>query len=292
MSGIFARRDTPSRTARAVVTGAGSGIGRAIALELGRRGGDVLCADIDEDAARKSAADIERNGRRASPIRCDVSSRDDVTHLAATAKTYFDEGPTLLVNNAGIGVGGLPVGEQSLEDWEAALNVNLIGAIHCAHYFAPVIRRQTNGGILTIASAASYSAAPLMAAYNVTKAGVLALSETVRTEMAGTDIHVTAVCPTFVKTAIVENGRITDTASSAAAKLMARSGMTAERVAQIALDGLDRDRPYVMPQFDARAIWRFKRFMPGLYGALSGALANSRLNDFKEPGSAEFRQTG
>ena len=292
MSGLFARQDTPSRSARAVVTGAGSGIGRAIALELGRRGGEVLCADIDADAAKATAGTIRRGGGYASPIRCDVSSRDEVAHLAATAKTYFDKGPTLLVNNAGIGVGGLPVGEQSLDDWEAALDVNLIGAIHCAHYFAPMIRQQTNGGILTIASAASYSAAPLMAAYNVTKAGVLALSETMRAEMAGTGIHVTAVCPTFVKTAIVENGRITDSAAGAAAKLMARSGMTADRIARIALDGLDRDKPYVMPQFGARAIWRFKRFAPGLYGALSGAFAKSRLNDFRDPDPAEIRQTG
>lgn len=264
----MANSKKPSTGAKAVVTGAGSGIGRALAVELAARGGTVLCSDINLKAAQQTARQI---GGEA--VGCDVSQADAVAALARAAQELFDGGPTLMVNNAGIGVGGQPVGEHSLDDWRAALNVNLWGAIHGAHFFAPLIRQHKSGGILTIASAASFGAMPWMAAYNVSKAGALALSETLRAEMAGTGIHVTAVCPTFVKTGIVENGRMSNAASSGAAKLMARTGITPDRVARAALEGLDADRPYVLPNLDARALWMLKRAAPAAYGKVTRLVA-------------------
>jgi len=271
----------PSYKARAIVTGAGSGIGRAIAMKLASRGGQVLCSDINLVSAEKTTDLIRRQGGIAQAVECDVSDIEAVTAMVQTAELFFDGPVTLLVNNAGIGVGGQPVGMQSLDDWNAALDVNLRGAIHCAHMFTPIIRANNHGGILTIASAASFSAMPLMAAYNVSKAGALALSETLRAEMAGTNVHVTAVCPAFVKTAIVENGRITNNATGGAARLMEMTGISAEALAKAALQGLDRDEPYVIPQLSARTLWRVKRVLPGLYQHISRAA--SRTGPLKLP---------
>lgn len=269
------KKTKPSHNARAVVTGAGSGIGRAIAIELASRGSKVLCSDVNLAGAEETAALIAKQGGTACAMECDVTQIEAVEAMAQQAQTFFDGPVTLLVNNAGIGVGGQPVGVQSLDDWRAALDVNLHGAIHCAHQFTPTIRAHGSGGILTIASAASFSAMPLMAAYNVSKAGVLALSETLRAEMAGTHVHVTAVCPTFVKTAIVENGRISNNASGSTARLMEASGITAEALAKAALNGLDRDEPYVVPQLAARTLWRIKRALPGLYGQITRTAAKT-----------------
>lgn len=111
-----------------------------------------------------------------------------------------------------------------------------------------------------------------MGPYNVTKAAVLALSETLAAEMAGTGVRVTALCPTLVKTNIFRDGRIPETSSRLTQRLADRIGMTPDAVARITLDAFDRRRLYVLPQPDARAIWRLKRLMPGAYAKGAGLL--------------------
>ena len=214
--GIFGSSRKRSRDAAAVITGAGSGIGAAFATELARRGGRVVCSDIDETAARVTADGIVAAGGEAMASQCDVSRLDDVVQLAKTAQSWFDGPPTLVVNNAGVGAGGTAIGDTDIDDWNWVLGINLWGPIHGCHVFAPILRRrgQTYGGIINVASAAAFGAAPGMAAYNVSKAGVLSLSETLAAELSGTGVHVTALCPTFVKTNIVESGRITSSRPS------------------------------------------------------------------------------
>lgn len=116
-----------SRGARAVVTGAGSGIGAAFAHELARRGGQVVCADIDPARAEQTAVAIRAAGGQALALTCDVSELEEVEKLAAGAAEWFGAPATLVVNNAGVGTGGQPVGELPIEDWRWALGVNLWG---------------------------------------------------------------------------------------------------------------------------------------------------------------------
>ncbi|MDT5247401.1 MAG: hypothetical protein QOJ28_35 [Mycobacterium sp.] len=264
--GIFGSSDKRSREAAAVITGAGSGIGKAFAIELAKRGGRVVCSDVDEASANATADAIGTAGGEATALRCDVSRIDDLQLLAKEAQAWFGGPPSLVINNAGVGAGGTAIGEADLDDWNWVLGVNLWGPIHGCHVFAPILREAGRpAGIINVASAAAFGAAPGMAAYNVSKAGVLSLSETLAAELSGTGINVTVLCPTFVKTNIVEAGRITQQSTQLADRLMRWTGFSPERVARTCLDTNDRGGLYCMPQPDARIGWGIKRFTPTVY---------------------------
>jgi NAD(P)-dependent dehydrogenase (short-subunit alcohol dehydrogenase family) len=263
--GLFATSKKRSHDAAAVITGAGSGIGAAFAVELAKRGSRVMCSDIDEPAATATADAINANGGEALASRCDVSQLDDVIALAKEAQSWFGGPPTVVINNAGVGAGGLPIGEMSIDDWQWVLDINLWGPINGCHVFAPILREAGYGGIINVASAAAFGAAPGMAAYNVSKAGTLSLSETLAAELSGSGVNVTVLCPTFVKTNIVDAGRISDKSTQLADLLMRWTGFSPERVARTCLDTLDRGGLYCMPQPDARIGWGIKRFTPTVY---------------------------
>lgn len=259
-----------SRDSSAVVTGAASGIGQAFAVELAARGGQVICSDIDLVGAGRTAAAINDQGGRATAVACDVSSLDDVARLAEAAGEWFEGPPTLIVNNAGVGAGGSVVGDVAIDDWRWTLGVNLWGPIHGCHVFAPILRTAGYGGIINVASAASFGAAPRMAAYNVSKAGVLSLSETLAAELAGTGVRVSVLCPTFVKTNIIAAGRIDHRSSAAAETLMRITGLSPQRVARNCLDTHDRGGLYVVPNLDAKIGWEIKRHLPRTYTTALG----------------------
>lgn len=264
-----------SQGADAVITGAGSGIGAAFAAELSRRGGRVVCSDIDLGAATATAEAINAGGGAAIGLHCDVTVADEVHRLADEAQSWFGGPPTLVINNAGVGAGGAVIGAAKLSDWKRVLDINLWGPIHGCHVFAPILRAAGRpAGIINVASAAAFGAAPGMAAYNVSKAGTLSLSETLAAELAGTGVHVTVLCPTFVKTNIVKagaaSGAITSQSSDLADQLMRWIGFSSERVASTCLDTLDRGGLYCMPQPEARIGWGIKRFTPTVYTRAAG----------------------
>ena len=274
-------RDRLSQGAVALVTGAGSGIGAAFAMELGRRGGQVVCTDINAATAAATADGINAAGGQALALGCDVADLAALEAAADKGEAWAKRPIDLVINNAGVGAGGAPVGEIPMADWRWLMDINLWGVVHGCHLFAPRFRERGRGGILNVCSTASFAAAPTMGPYNVSKAAVLALSETLAAEFGGTGVHVTALCPTFVKTNIARDARTPDHARELASRAMTR-GWPAEKVARQALDGLDRNQLYVLPQADARAIWRAKRLLPGLYArgaGLLGRLANNPKND-------------
>ncbi|WP_280398634.1 SDR family NAD(P)-dependent oxidoreductase [Nocardia carnea] len=281
-----------SRGARAVVTGAGSGIGRAFAKELAARGGRVVCADIDQDRADETVAAIGREYPGvAYAFRCDVAERDDVEVLARYAETVFDGPASLVINNAGVGSGGPPVGEIGFAEWERTLNINLWGVVHGCEIFAPQLRAGGHGGIINVASAAAFGTAPRMAAYNTGKAGVLALSETMAAEFAGTDIAVTVLCPTFVRTNIAQDSPVSGAARELADTLMRWTGVSPDSIARTTLDANDRGRLHVVPQLDAQVLWLLKRLFPGQYTAVAGLLARL-LPDEKAAAAPTAERTG
>ncbi len=263
---------SPRRSYRAdaVVTGAGSGIGRAFAVELARRGGHVVCADIDAVRAKETAERVAEVGGSGLDVVCDVSDEQQIRELADAAEKWFGGAPALVINNAGIGAGGNVIGATSTSDWSATLSVNLWGVIYGCEVFVPRLRERGGGGVINVASAASFGAAPRMGAYNVSKAGVLALSETLAAELSGTGIAVTVLCPTFVKTSIVDNPRIEESAAKLAANLMKWTGVSPESVARATLNAHDRGQLYVLPQLDARILWQLKRAVPGTFTRAMG----------------------
>jgi NAD(P)-dependent dehydrogenase (short-subunit alcohol dehydrogenase family) len=258
-----------SRNAAVVITGAGSGIGAAFATELARRGGRVVCSDIDQKAARATADSIIADGS-ATAVQCDVTRIADVQDLATKAQAWFHGPPTLVINNAGVGAGGEAIVEATLDDWNWVLTINLWGPINGCHVFTAILRQAGFGGIINVASAAAFGAAPGMAAYNVSKAGVLSLSETLAAELSGTGVNVTVLCPTFVKTNIVQAGRISDRSTQLADRLMRWTRFSPDRVARTCLGTHDRGGLYCMPQPDARIGWGIKRLTPTVFTRAAG----------------------
>ncbi|ENV29745.1 TPA: SDR family NAD(P)-dependent oxidoreductase [Acinetobacter baumannii] len=267
---LFGKKDQPSRNAYAVVTGAGSGIGRSFAVELAKRGGSVVCADINLEAAEETVKLIEQLGQKAFAVQCDVGQAEQVQALADQAEQLLDHPVTLIINNAGVGLGG-KFDEMSLEDWKWCMHVNLWGVIHGCHAFVPKFKKLGYGAIINVASAASYTAAPEMSVYNVTKAGVLALSETLSAELRKFNIKVNVLCPTLVPTNIIKNGRIPGRYSKLADHALMNYAMTtSDAVATLTLNQLDRGQLYTTPQIDAKLFWLMKRTSPTLYAKFLG----------------------
>ena len=252
--------------ARSVITGAGGGFGRALALELAGRGGHLVLSDIDLGAVEQTAQLARERGAGAvKALRCDVSQLAEVEAMAAAC-----EGPVdLVVNNAGVGSGGR-VGELTMADWRWTLEIDLFGVIHGCHVFVPRLRRQGSGHILNVASAAGLLCAPGMGAYNVAKAGVVALSETLHGELAGSGVGVTVLCPTFFRTNIITAGRFADERTRSLADRLMAKGRPVHEVVLAALAPVEQDELYCVPMADGRWLWRLKRAAPALFGKLLG----------------------
>lgn len=278
---------------RAVVTGAGSGIGRSFALELAARGGQVVCADLDLARAEETAALIARAGGRATAVQCDVSSHAEVASLAESSEQWLDGPVDLLINNAGVGVGGLPMGNNSMEDWEWALGVNLWGVVYGCDVFLPKLREIGRGGIINVSSGASFAAIPLMGAYNVSKAGVLALSETLAAELAGSGVRVSVLCPAFVRTNIARDAKaIEGPVAEFAEKLMLWTGRSPDSIARSTLDAYDTGKLHVLPQLEARLLWQFKRHLPVPYTRVMGVLGQLSSRFTSDPASRRVSNPG
>ena len=268
--GLFKKTVKSSQQAYAVVTGAGSGIGQSFALELGKRGGTVVCADINLAAAEKTVSLLAELGAKGFAVACDVGQAEQVAELAEQAEKLMQHPVTLVINNAGVGLGG-KFDELSLEDWQWVTNVNLWGVIHGCHYFVPKFKKLGYGAIINVASAAGYTAAPEMTAYNVTKSGVLALSETLSAELKKANIKVNVLCPTLVPTNIIKNGRIPSRYSGLADHALMNFAMTtSDSVAKLTLNRLDQGKLYTIPQLDAKLFWLMKRASPTLYAKFLG----------------------
>lgn len=196
-----ARSALPLNGKTAVVTGAGSGIGRATALRFAAQGADLVCVDIDEDSAEGTAAKARELGAVAWSRKVDVGSAQAMQRLANWVAKELG-GADIVINNAGIGMAG-GVLDTSVKEWDRLLKVNLWGVIHGSRLFAQqMIDGHRHGHIINVASAAAFAPNRKLAAYSTSKAAVHMLSECLRAELAEHDIGVTAICPGFVATGI------------------------------------------------------------------------------------------
>lgn len=257
---------------RAIVTGAGGGLGRALTLDLAGRGASLIVSDIDPASAEQTAAAARERGADAEVIECDVTDRNAVFELVDEAERRLG-GIELMANNAGVAVGG-PFDEISIEDWHWAFDINLWGVIYGCQAAIPRMKAKRRGYVLNVASAAGLLAPPSMAPYNVTKAGVVALSETLYAEYKGAGVHVSVLCPTFFRTKIIEAGRGATTPKEDAQiiRWMERSKVQAPEVAAAAIEAVRDGKLYVQPMRDGRLAWRFKRLAPQrFYDSLSKA---------------------
>ena len=188
----------------AVVTGAGSGIGRALAERFVAAGMSVVLADIDEVRLRTAEAQLSENGGNVLPVVCDTALEESVQALAQEALDHYGAAH-VLCNNAGVvGTGDPWTGPISVWDW--VIGINLYGVIHGVRAFLPIMQEQGEGHIVNTASMAGLLAMPGAAAYNVTKHGVVALSEGLFTELksTGSPVGVSVLCPGFVNTELMK----------------------------------------------------------------------------------------
>ncbi|RIR02161.1 SDR family NAD(P)-dependent oxidoreductase [Mycobacteroides abscessus] len=197
-------RVNPSEPRLVVVTGAGSGIGRATAMRFAKRGAHVVVSDMDLDSAHATTAMIQADGNTASAVQLDVT---DPAHWADVARYVSIEYgvPDVLVNNAGIALGG-PFLKLTPADWDRLLSVNLMGVVHGCRVFGEQMVERGSGHIVNIASAAAFTPTAVMAPYSVSKAGVKMLTECLRLELGPKGVGVSAICPGFINTNIGLNG--------------------------------------------------------------------------------------
>jgi NAD(P)-dependent dehydrogenase (short-subunit alcohol dehydrogenase family) len=246
----------------AVITGAASGIGLALAQRAAREGMRLVLADIDEAKLAEAAKTLPVAAEALRTHRVDVSREADIAALADEAFGRFGA-VHLLCNNAGVGLTRLSW-EMTTADWEWILGVNLWSVVHAVHYFVPrMLQQEDESRIVNTASVAGLLSTPAMAAYNVSKHGVVTLSETLYTELRAQQakIGVSVLCPAWVPTAIHTSernrpARFGEAAppSAASAAYQERMGqavksgrLTADDMANAVFDAIAADRFYVIP---------------------------------------------
>ena len=243
---------------RAFITGAGSGLGAAMARLLAADGWTIGAVDVREEPAQEIAAEIEGLGGKALPYSFDVTDR--VAYKDAVAQFLNHAGGVdLVVNNAGVTSHGL-IGESELEHWDWLLGINLTGVMNGCHFFAPTMRGQRSGQFINTSSAAGFVPVPKLAAYCTAKAGVRMLSEVLHNEMHEHNVGVTILMPEFFRTNLIDRFRGTD--QERARYILANSRYTAEEVARRALDAAARNELHVIFGKNATLAWRLIRWFP------------------------------
>jgi len=263
--------------ATALVTGAGSGIGRELARECGRRGARLAICELDEGRLGEAEEDLRGLGCEVLARRVDVGSRAEMEGFAADVHGEWGA-VDLLVNNAGVGLGGFFL-ETSLDDWEWIVRTNFFGVVHGCHLFVPeMVKRGRPGHVVNVASAAAYAPLPAQSAYAATKSAILGLSVAMHGELRSAGIGVTAICPGFIDTAIVERSRLYGAAADPenrrrTAAFYRRRGYGPERVARNTLRAVQRNRAVAPISAEAWGLYYASRVVPGFLRWANGRLA-------------------
>ncbi|MFE5758756.1 SDR family oxidoreductase [Streptomyces massasporeus] len=259
-----------------LVTGAGSGIGRATALAFAEAGARVVAVDRNAEAAARTAESSRLLGAPdAWAETADVSDEEAMEKLADKVTTEYGV-VDVLVNNAGIGLSG-SFFDTTPEDWKKVLDVNLWGVIHGCRLFGRRMSERGQGGhIVNVASAAAYQPSRALPAYSTSKAAVLMLSECLRAELAGQGIGVTAVCPGIVNTAITSTARFAGVDALEEKRLQKRTARLyglrnypPEKVARAILRAVARDEAVVPVTPEARGARWLSRWAPGALRGLA-----------------------
>lgn len=260
----------------AVVTGAGSGIGRALTVKLAQTCSRLAIADINQDELRETAA-LATNPRdcRISTHHVDVSDREQVAQFAQDVLATHG-GANLLINNAGVALAGA-THEVSIEDIEWLMGVNFWGVVYGVKHFLPILLQQSCAHIVNISSVFGMIGPPGQAAYAASKFAVRGFTEALRHEHAGSNLRVSAVHPGGIKTNIARRARVGAGASSSAYEddrntfeRVART--TPEKAAETILRGVELDQERILIGPDAWLIDRLQRWMPVRYWKVMGAL--------------------
>lgn len=258
----------------AIVTGAGSGIGRELALQLAGKGANVFVTDIIQDRIDQVVDEIKGKGVNAAGFRVDHAKADEVEKFAGD---YFSRWKhvDILCSNAGIGVGS-NFKELTLKDWEWVMGINLWGGIYMLHYFVPKMIERRSGSILITASGAGLIGLPGMAPYCTSKFAMVGLAESLRGELYKYNIKVSALCPGVINTNIIKDGKIMfadpsgKTKQTVVEKFYSTFGVSPAMVARHGISALRRDTGIkVSPGFQMWPVYFLKRLSPSIYQGIS-----------------------
>jgi NAD(P)-dependent dehydrogenase (short-subunit alcohol dehydrogenase family) len=274
------------------VTGAASGIGKAIAVAFARRGADLALADIDAEGLERVRKELVNHGIKAYAQAVDVSDASQVEDFCENV--YREWGRVdVLVNNAGVSVGGR-FQDITLQDWEWIMGVNLRGVINGCRSFYPRMVGQGGGHIVNVASGLALAPLPGSVPYCTTKYGVVGFSETLRAEAALHGVGVTVVCPGFILTNIFRSSRQRtlvpgDTHEASVARtesLLARRRYDAERVAEKVVEAVEKNRGVVPICWEVRLGDIFHRLNRGLYAKALAYLTRAWYGKLGDGGCA------
>jgi len=245
----------------AVITGAGSGLGRALAKSFAAAGYAICCADIRLDRAQETVSEL--GGAPHYALACDIG---DDSSMTALAETVHARGKPLavLINNAGVASGGT-MADSDLAEWQWMLNLNVLGVVRGIKAFLPQMLEARSGRIINIASVAGLAGAPGIISYGTAKAAVVALSEQLRAEVIGRGIAVHVVCPGFFRTNLIDNFKGDARFAEVASKMMGKARESADDIARIVRQSAERGQFMIIPTRRERRVWQLKRWLPNWY---------------------------
>lgn len=246
---------------KVLITGAGSGLGRALAQRYAAEGCAVACADIIPERALETATTLPGMDHTAFVV--DVGSDSGFNALYLAVDQHFGM-PDVVVNNAGIASGG-SMAETTMTEWHDVIDINLLGVVRGCRAFLPAMLARGSGRILNIASFAGLAGAPSMMSYGVAKAGVVALSEQLRAELHGTGVSVSVACPSFFQTRLLDSFIGSERIKEGAEKMMARSADHLDVIADRIFAAAERGQFLILPSQGDAARWRYKRWFPERY---------------------------
>ena len=253
----------------AVITGAGSGIGKGLAEELARRGAHVVISDVNAGRIEKAADGITKSGGRVTTATLDVSDYEAVKRMVdvtVAAHGRID----YIFNNAGIAIAG-PAKDFTIEDWRKVIDINLYGVVHGAAVAYPLMVKQGWGHIVNTASIEGLVPFPATVSYVASKYGVVGLSNALRIEGAVHGVRVSVVCPGYVRTAIFTDSKIVGMDKQDIREVIDRLGVTPEECAKVILRGVERNEATIVVTFFAKFLWLLNRFSPGLLAWLTAS---------------------
>ena len=270
-------REVMGRTA--VITGAGSGIGRALALELAGRGARLAVSDVDEAAAGDTAQACRRLGAQAQPWQLDVADREAVFAHADAVAAHFGA-VHLVVNNAGVALHG-PVRELAETDMRWVMEINYWGVVHGSQAFLPHLVASGDGQLANVSSLFGLISVPKQAAYNAAKFAVRGFTEALRQEVRvdGLPVSVSCIHPGGVRTAIARSARVTSgqDKAEAAAAFDALARTTPAAAAATIVRGLRRDRARILVGPDAWVMAAMPRLLGAHYAAVVRVAGRGRI---------------
>ena len=250
---------------KVAITGAGSGLGAAMARRFAAAGYELAVTDINPQRAETVMAELKASG--ASGFSQVLDTTKDADWVSFHHRVVQEWGGLdVLINNAGVAAAGR-CEESSMADWQWVIDIDLMGVVRGCHTFLPMLREQAarnrNGYIINVASFAGLSAMPGICAYGTAKAGVVALSEHLRTELADTGIGVSVVCPAFVQTNLLDDFRSDHSGyRDLVQRWMEKSGVTADDVAREVMQAMERRCFLVLTHGPTRWAWLLKRIWP------------------------------